>query len=168
MSDSKGELRELDFHRLLVAVDGSENAELALRAAVTAAHRDNAAITLITVAPDVRNDSRFAFAMVDSVAIQQDADTAAERLLREAVERMPDDIPVTTVFRRGRPGPEIVAHSKEAPYDGILVGARGLGRVGALMGSVSQYVLHHAQIAVFVAHAAGDADPEAAEPDTAA
>jgi nucleotide-binding universal stress UspA family protein len=31
-----------------------------------------------------------------------------------------------------------------------------VGRVGALMGSVSSYVLHHADIAVFVAHAPRD------------
>ena len=35
------ELGELRFNRLLVAIDGSANAELALSAAVTAARRDN-------------------------------------------------------------------------------------------------------------------------------
>jgi len=146
-------LAELRLHRLLVAVDGSDSADLALSAAVTAARRDHAAITLITVSPDVLSDPRFAFAMIDTASIQTDADKAAEKLLRETVERIPQDIPVTTVFRRGRPGPEIVAHSEEQPYDAILLGARGLGRVHALMGSVSQHVMHHARVAVFVAHA---------------
>jgi nucleotide-binding universal stress UspA family protein len=40
-------------------------------------------------------------------------------------------------------------------YDAILVGARGVGRVRGMMGSVSQYVLHHSGVAVFVAHAPG-------------
>jgi nucleotide-binding universal stress UspA family protein len=35
----------------------------------------------------------------------------------------------------------------------VLLGARGVGRMGSLIGSVSQHVLHHADIAVFVAHA---------------
>jgi nucleotide-binding universal stress UspA family protein len=46
-----------------------------------------------------------------------------------------------------------VAQSKEHDYDAILLGARGVGRVGALVGSVSSYVMHHADTAVFVAHA---------------
>ena len=44
-------------------------------------------------------------------------------------------------MRRGRPGPEIVAHAREQTYDAILVGARGVGRVAAIIGSVSAYVL---------------------------
>ena len=42
-------------------------------------------------------------------------------------------------------------------YDAILIGARGLGRVRSLMGSVSNYVLHNAPTAVFVAHAPDEA-----------
>ena len=73
--------------------------------------------------------------------------------LRDAVERIPDDIPVTTVIRRGKPGPEIVAQATECDYDALMVGARGVGRVGALIGSVSQHVVHNAPVPVFVAHA---------------
>src|SRR3712207_7010821 len=40
-------LEDLSLHRLLVAVDGSENAELALRAAVTIARRDHSTVTLV-------------------------------------------------------------------------------------------------------------------------
>ena len=46
-------LGELKLHRLLVAIDGSANAELALSAAITAARRDNATLTLLTVGPDI-------------------------------------------------------------------------------------------------------------------
>ena len=147
---------ELHLHRLLVAVDGSANSDLALSAAVTAARRDHAAITLITVAPDVVAEaSRFPWGAAGYPPCDQAAaDAAAERALREAADRVPADIPVTRLFRRGKPGPEIVAAAAESDYDAILVGARGVGRVGgALAGSVSSYVLHHADIAVFVAHA---------------
>jgi nucleotide-binding universal stress UspA family protein len=60
---------------------------------------------------------------------------------------------VTKRLRHGKAGPEIVAQSRECDYDAILLGARGVGRVHALVGSVSSYVLHHADTAVFVAHA---------------
>ncbi|MBJ7330876.1 MAG: universal stress protein [Solirubrobacteraceae bacterium] len=145
---------ELHLHRLLVAVDGSHNAELALRAALTAARRDHAAITLLAVVPDILADSTaWPFAgSPDPAALQREADKQAQKLLAETIERLPDDIPVTTVLRHGKAGPEIVAQSQAYDYDGILLGARGVGRVGALMGSVSQYVLHHAAVPVFVAH----------------
>jgi nucleotide-binding universal stress UspA family protein len=147
-------LDELHLHRLLVAHDGSANADLALRAAITAARRDHAAITLIAVAPDTATDlSRWAVAAGVPPASQEEVDAEAAQILREAVTKVPEDIPVKTIVRRGRPGPEIVAQARDCDYDAILLGARGVGRVGALVGSVSAYVLHHAAIAVFVAHA---------------
>ena len=72
------------------------------------------------------------------------------------VARIPADIAVHKIYRRGKAGPEIVKAAKEGDYDAIILGARGVGRVGAMMGSVSSYVLHHADIAVFVAHAPRD------------
>jgi len=146
-------LEELHLHRVLVAVDGSASAELALSVALTAALRDHAAITLITVVPDLLGDSgRWVVGAADPVILQEQADAEAQRVLRDTVERIPHDIPVTTVLRRGKPGPEIVAQARDQHYDALLLGARGLGRVGAMMGSVSGYVLHHADTAVFVAH----------------
>jgi nucleotide-binding universal stress UspA family protein len=147
---------ELRFRRILVATDGSPSAELALSAALTAAHRDRAAITLMTVATDVAAQlSRWPGA-VGYTETQEDADAAAQRVLAEALERLPPDVSVTTVIRHGHPAHEILAVAAEGDHDAILVGARGVGRVGALMGSVSQEILHRAPIAVFVAHAAAD------------
>ena len=75
-------------------------------------------------------------------------------MLREAVERIPEDIGVRSLFKRGQAGPDRRGRGgRAATTTLILLGARGLGRVGALLGSVSNHVLHHATIAVFVAHA---------------
>src|SRR3954452_14772403 len=88
-------LGELHFHRLLVAVDGSHTADLALAAAVTAARRDNAAITLLAVAPDFLGEARTWMAGApDPATLQREADEEADRLLSETVERIPEDIPV--------------------------------------------------------------------------
>jgi nucleotide-binding universal stress UspA family protein len=146
---------ELHLHRLLVAVDGSTTGDLALSAAVTAARRDHAAITLLAVTPDFIADTRiWATGAPDPATLQTEADEEASRLLADTVERIPDDIPVTKCLRHGKAGPEIVAQAREHDYDAILLGARGVGRVGAaLVGSVSNYVMNHADIAVFVAHA---------------
>ena len=148
-------LDELHLHRLLVAVDGSDSSTLALRAAITVARRDNAALTLLCVAPDADHDiGRFALAAGVVPASQDELDAEAEKILRATVALVPDELPVRTVVRRGKPGPAIVAHAREENYDAILVGARGVGRVGAIIGSVSAYVLSHADVDVFVAHSA--------------
>jgi nucleotide-binding universal stress UspA family protein len=152
MSD---QLDELHLYRLLVAVDGSDSSTLALRAAITVARRDNAALTLLCVAPDANHDlGRFAAAAGLPPTTQEELDAEAEKILRRTVELVPDDVPVRTVVRRGKPGPAIVAHAREESYDAILVGARGVGRVAAIVGSVSAYVLSHADVDVFVAHSA--------------
>jgi nucleotide-binding universal stress UspA family protein len=147
-------IAELALHRLLVALDGSANAELALSAAVTAARRDHASITLITVVPDTSAETSRWAGIATPPVTQEEVDEDACKALRVATERIPQDIPVRTIVRRGRPGPQIVAAAKEGDYDAILLGARGVGRVAALLGSVSHHVLRHADIAVFVAHAA--------------
>jgi nucleotide-binding universal stress UspA family protein len=144
---------ELALHRLLVAIDGSANAELALTAAVTAARRDNATITLITVAPDLATSPATWSVPIGCTFDQSEFDADARKRLDETIARIPADLSVHTIYRRGKAGPEIIKAAKEGDYDAIIVGARGVGRVGAMMGSVSSYVLHHADIAVFVAHA---------------
>jgi nucleotide-binding universal stress UspA family protein len=146
-------LSELSFRRLLVAVDGSENADLALSAAITAARRDHASITLLAVSPDVLATATWPGTPTPPARLQDEADAYAQRVLREAVERVPEDVGVRSVFKRGKAGPAVVAEAAKGDYDAVLLGARGLGRVGALLGSVSNHVLHHATIAVFVAHA---------------
>ncbi|MGD9736580.1 MAG: universal stress protein [Solirubrobacterales bacterium] len=152
MSDER--LEELHLRRLLVALDGSESGRLALRAAVTAALRDNAAITLLCVAVDAaKSAGGFAAVAGAPPPDQTRLDAVAEETLAESVRLVPAEIPVRKLLRRGHAGPEIVAAARESDYDAILLGARGLGRIGALIGSVSSYVMHNAEIPVFVAHA---------------
>jgi nucleotide-binding universal stress UspA family protein len=148
-----GVLGELTLHRLLVAIDGSANAELALTAAITAARRDHATLTLLLVGPDLATGPA-AWAVPMAVGADQAAtDADGRRRLDAAVARIPADVSVKTLYRRGKAGPEIIKAAREGDYDAIILGARGVGRVHALLGSVSHYVLHHADIAVFVAHA---------------
>jgi nucleotide-binding universal stress UspA family protein len=144
---------DLVFHNVLVAVDGSADAALALAAAILTVQRSHARLTLVAIADDVlRRPGAIAF----DPTLQQRVDDTTRDHLREAVDAVPDDIPVTTLFRRGRPGPEIVAAAREGKHDAIILGARGVGRVGAVMGSDSPHFRHHADTTVFVAHARRD------------
>jgi nucleotide-binding universal stress UspA family protein len=141
------------FHRVLVAIDGSRHADLALAMAIALAERDHARLTILTVIPNVNESAAIAYgAGIDPVALQSDADRGAEKTMRAALDAVPNDQPVESVQRRGHAGPEIVAQVKAGNHDAVVLGARGLGRIGAMFGSVSQHVLHHAGVAVFVGH----------------
>ncbi|MDQ5895322.1 MAG: hypothetical protein QG596_1583 [Actinomycetota bacterium] len=154
MSAGASAIKELGLRRLLVAIDGSPSSDLALAAAITVAQRDNAALTMITVEADLSSTpAGLGFITVPPPEIQQDAHRAAEKTLEDAIARLPDGMPATKILRFGKAGPQIVAEAATGKYDAILIGARRVGMVGALQGSVSQYVLHHAKIAVFVTHA---------------
>jgi len=141
------------FHRVLVAVDGSRHSDLALAMAIAIGERDRSRLTILTVIPNVGESAGLAYGSgLDPVALQADADRSAERTMRAALDAVPDDQPVDSVQRRGHAGPEIVAQVKDGNHDAVILGARGLGRIGSMFGSVSQHVLHHAGIAVFIGH----------------
>jgi nucleotide-binding universal stress UspA family protein len=155
------------FRKILVAIDGSRHSDLALAMALAIAERDHARLTVLTVVPNVNESAALAYgAGVDPVAMQRDADHGAEQSMRAALDEVPQDQPVDSVTRHGHAGPEIVAQVHEGGHDCVVLGARGVGRIGALFGSVSQHVLHHAGVAVFVGHLPpvdGDKDPEDAD-----
>jgi nucleotide-binding universal stress UspA family protein len=76
----------------------------------------------------------------------------AERVLREAVERVRSDHPsveVETTVVEGSPARVLVEMSADA--DLLVIGSRGLGGFsGLLLGSVSQQCVHHAHCPVTV------------------
>jgi nucleotide-binding universal stress UspA family protein len=150
------------FRRILVAVDGSRHADLALAMAIALAERDRSRLTILTVIPNITESAAMAYGSgVDPVAMQRDADNGAERTMRAALDAVPDDQPVESVQRRGHAGPEIVAQVKAGDHDAVILGARGLGRIGSMFGSVSQHVLHNAPAAVFIGHLPdAEKDPE--------
>jgi nucleotide-binding universal stress UspA family protein len=147
------------FRHLLVAVDGSDHASLALSEAIALAQRDHATLTVLSVAPTVRPAVGYA-PPIDPTALQAQIDDEVQTRLRTAVAAVPENVSVTTLFRRGNAAHEILAAIREGDYDAVLLGARGLGRMTGMVGSVSQQVMHHAEIAVLVAHAPRP-DPEA-------
>jgi len=167
------------FERVLVALDGSENAWKALKHAVEVAKGVGAKrIGLVHVRPSLDTLAYaygyetvgmpgWSFAERLNEGIRQ-AEQRSLELLREA-ERY--------VREQGLTGVEVVLHPEEGPvvrriidtarregYDLLVLGSRGMGRAaGLLLGSVSQSVA--AKFAVFGAHC-GLPDARGARPAT--
>jgi len=137
------------FRHILVALDLSPTAQRALGEATELAEALNSRLTIISIVPPIPS---FAYrAGIDVGALEQEAEKESEKLLRDAVASLPDDLPVTTVLKHGHPGEEIVKQVKAGEHDLVVMGSRGLGRVTAnLFGTVGGYVHYHSRVAMLV------------------
>jgi len=78
---------------------------------------------------------------------------AAERSLRAAADRVPDDISVTTILTEQPIRQAILKRIEEGRHDVVVMGSRGRGTVrAAVLGSVSHHVLHHSPVPVLIVH----------------
>lgn len=133
------------YHRILAAIDGSGDAEAALRHAVALAHDQQALITLLTVAPPA------ATPVGAGASSPPDLLGFHERILREATDSLPDDIGVTTRLERGNPAEAILRVCREGDHDLVVMGSHGHSRVHrALLGSVSERVLKASAVPVLL------------------
>jgi nucleotide-binding universal stress UspA family protein len=139
------------FRNILVAIDGSETANRALEAAAELAEALNSRLTIISVAPEVPS---FAYRSgIDVGALEEEARSETDKILRESVAAIPQELPVTSVLKHGHAGERIVEQIDRGEHDLLVMGSRGRGRVAtSLLGSVGAYVHYHARVAMLVLH----------------
>src|SRR5438132_2988227 len=142
------------FRSVLVAVDGSANAEEALTQAIDLADSEHARLTLIAGVTGLPSAAYVGLSGPAFAVMQADARSSAEAVLRRARERVPDDLPVTTILTDEPIRPALIEQIKRGGHDLIAMGSRGRGAIrAALLGSVSHYILHHSSIPVLIVHA---------------
>jgi nucleotide-binding universal stress UspA family protein len=139
------------YRHVLVAFDGSADAQLALEHAIALAQSFRARLALVAVVPPPPPFAWQAPGGLIQVHEAQQADLS--RQLRGAADSIPPDLPVTHRLLDGDPGREILRAAREGDHDLIVLGSRGRGRMSAaLLGSVSRRVMHDAQVPVMVVH----------------
>jgi nucleotide-binding universal stress UspA family protein len=132
------------FHNILVAVDGSPDADEALTQAIDLAESEHTRLTLITGVQKLPSVAYIGLAGAPLAQIDADARSSAEAVLRSALDRVPDDIPVTTILTDQPIRVALIKQIKRGRHDLIAMGSRGRGAVRpSLLGSVSHYVLNH-------------------------
>jgi nucleotide-binding universal stress UspA family protein len=142
------------FRSILVAVDGSQAAAAALAEAIDLARSEGARLTLISVAAPPRWQVAAAPYYVPLVAAAE-LERQAQETLERAEALVPQDVPVSTAFRRGCVAKEILKRVETGEHDLVVMGSRGLGRAGSLLlGSVSRAVLAGSPVPVLIARAA--------------
>jgi nucleotide-binding universal stress UspA family protein len=141
----------VSFREILAAIDSSPTAQRALVVAGELAMALNSRLTVISVAPEVSGAAPQAG--VDVEGLREEVEDETQRLLREAVESLPEELPVTTVLKHGHAGERIVEQLEAGGHDLVVMGSRGRGPVvSRLFGSTAAYVHFHASVAMLVIH----------------
>lgn len=70
---------------------------------------------------------------------------------RKNQKQIPQGLPFTPIIRTGVPGSVITSLVDEENIDLIIMGNSGKGSLSSfIMGSVSQYVIHHVKVPVLI------------------
>jgi nucleotide-binding universal stress UspA family protein len=129
---SEGELR------VVVGVDGSENAKRALDHAAHKASRIGAILQIVCVFSIPSEESWF-----EPGLLPDDATAIVKESLEQVRRIEPDVVTKGEAVLGGLPGEVLTEVSAEA--SSLVVGSRGRGHAtGQLLGSASEYVLNHA------------------------
>jgi nucleotide-binding universal stress UspA family protein len=143
--------------KILLATDGSEEAQLALSTAVDLATSTNSELHVVTVGPwsadpaYAVHEASFRWQTYQEVseAIGKEAQEILDQQLRN-IEEAGGSVQ-EAYLRRGRKDEEIVHLSEQIGAGLIVMGSRGRGGVRrSLMGSVSDSVIRHAHCPVLV------------------
>jgi nucleotide-binding universal stress UspA family protein len=140
--------------KILLASDGSEEAELALKTAVDLANNTNSELHVVTVGGA---EYRQGYDIPESGDLLQETFEAIEReaqkTLDEQIKKIEEARGTVTGahLRMGRADKEIVNLGEEIGAGLMVIGSRGRGGISrALMGSVSDSVIRHAHCPVLV------------------
>ena len=149
------------FRNILVAVDGSPHADRALSEAIDMARGSRARLTIITAVGEPRTGMTMALAAGAAAGLGPALLREADRIVRAAADRVPDDISVTTILTEDPIRSAIMARIRDGHHDLVVMGSRGRGTVrSAVLGSVSHHVLHHSPVPVLIVHADPRPEPE--------
>jgi nucleotide-binding universal stress UspA family protein len=137
---------------ILLATDGSEEAQLAATTASDLAEKTNSELHVLTVGPDYplyelpEHPAEFE-------AVLEENRRQAKEMLEQQVKRIEESGGTVneTHLREGRADAEIVELAEEIGAGLIVMGSRGHSRLRrALMGSVSDAVVRHAHCPVTI------------------
>ena len=140
------------FHNILVAVDGSADADAALAHAIDLSESEHTRLTLMTAVPELP-PTAYLVASEETGHLSEYVHRQAEAVIQQARDRVPAEIPVRTVLSEQPIRVALIRQIKEGHHDLVVMGSRGRGAVrAALLGSVSHYVLNHSPVPVLIVH----------------
>lgn len=136
------------MRKILVAIDGSENALRALDFAIRqAAYAPVAQLHVLTVHPPATAYGALEIYVTEE-KMRQIATSQARAVLDQAAERLASaGCGFEVEHLEGEPASSIARRAAELRCESIIMGTHGRSQLGVLvMGSVAQRVVHHATV----------------------
>jgi nucleotide-binding universal stress UspA family protein len=136
--------------KILLATDGSKDAELAAKAAVDLSTRTGAQLHVVHA---WRPLPHYAYPSLTPEEYHPPFEEGARKLLDEQLEHIDEagGVVAGSHLVAGRPADAILDLAEKVEVDLIVVGSRGLGPLRRLVvGSVSGEIVHHADLPVLV------------------
>lgn len=138
------------YQKIMVAVDGSKEADLAFDKAINVAHRNQAELIIAHVIDTRALQSVSTFDAEVYSELQADARTLMEGYQQKALEAGLSQVKL--VIEMGNPKTLLATDIPDAEkVDLILVGATGLSAFERLLvGSSSEYILRHTKVDLLI------------------
>lgn len=134
--------------KILVATDASEYSRKALQKAMELARIFQSEIELLSVVniEEVKSYGQ-------GINPQEQIEYLGEQAIKATLEGIDSsDVTITKKTMQGKPANMILQEIEDQKIDIVVMGSHGYGAVtGAILGSVSQRVLHGAKCSVFIA-----------------
>lgn len=135
------------YQNILVAVDGSEQADNALKEAIEICKRNRGKLAILTT---VDTAPLLADAHASTYLAKSSKDYLNSIILRAELE-IPEGLSYTTHTLEENPRIAIVKFAEENQIDLIVLGVTGKGKIGrTVIGSTTAYVVNHAPCNVMV------------------
>ena len=137
--------------KILVATDASEYSRQALKSALVLARKFNSEVELLFV---MDNQRAYAVNLLDEhVNWRENVEQDGGQVIQATLEGIDvSDVTLIKKIVQGKPANMILQEIDNENIDLLVMGSHGYGAIaGALLGSVSQRVLHGAKCSVLIA-----------------
>ena len=142
------------YNRILVATDGSDNAQRATRQALDLARQYGAELHAVYV---IETRTEYDNAIVDPDTVRRNLRQDGEEALRAVEVEAESDVSVVTSVREGIPHEELLSYIADQEIDLVVMGAKGRSAFKTiLLGSTTEALLRADQVPVLVVNSTGE------------
>ena len=142
------------YNRILVATDGSDNAQRATRQALDLARQYGAELHAVYV---IETRTGYDNAIVDPDTVRQNLREDGEKALTAVETEGEPDVSTVTSVREGVPHEELLSYIADQGIDLVVMGAKGRSAFKTiLLGSTTEALLRADQVPVLVVNSTGE------------
>lgn len=142
------------YNRILVATDGSDNAQRATRQALDLTRQYGAELHAVYI---IETRTEYDNAIVDPDTVRKNLRADGEEALAAVKAEGEPDVSVITSIREGVPHEELLSYAEDQGVDLVVMGAKGRSAFQTvLLGSTTEAVLRADQVPVLVVNSSGE------------